>query len=123
MKRKHPRRAVFLLDAAVALAITATVMLVLTQAVFQLADHRQDRKLRQIAVDTLMNVNEMIDFETDFEASLEPLQEMAARTLPEGKLVVETLPREENRVEVQITVSYSEGANRPRREYRIQRVF
>ncbi len=89
--RQFPRRGILLLDVAVGLVLTATVMTVLVQAIFQLSDHRHERKTRQIAIDTLMNVNEMMDFDTliilkqespEYREFLNPFQKMAARALP-----------------------------------------
>ncbi len=119
------RRGVFLLDVAVGFVITGAVLVVLLQAVFQLSDHRLDRRTRQIAVDTLLNVNEMLDFSAPpAEMELEPLREMVARTLADGELTVTELPNEQNDIALlRIAVSYNEGANRPKRIVHLIRAF
>ncbi|MDR1964470.1 MAG: hypothetical protein LBQ50_11875 [Planctomycetaceae bacterium] len=120
------RHGVYLLDVCVGLVLVSTAMVVFSQSVFQLVDHRTDQKLRQIATDTLLNVNEMIDLETltvNGKEQLKPLEEMVARSLPDGKLSVEKLeePALNNLTLFQITISYENGKNRPRRELPIVR--
>ena len=138
-QRTPDRNGVYLLDVAVGLAIVAVALFIFSQAAFQFSGHRSDRTMRQIAVDTLMNVNEMLDFETPtleistldapdsdpFRTQVETLGEMVARTLPDGKLSVEILPERPGKdvVLVRIAVSYDEGENRPRRTFHFLRAL
>ena len=142
MKQKYcitPKQSgLFLLDVCVGLAITVVVLYVFSLAAFQLSEHRSDRKTRQIAVDTLMNINEMLDFDVlktagvdseAFQKQLEPLRETVDRTLPGGKLDVTSLSSvlskdgENDIMLYRIAVSYDNGVNRPRREFHLLRAF
>ncbi|MDR3196477.1 MAG: hypothetical protein LBU34_01295 [Planctomycetaceae bacterium] len=121
--RKHSlkRCGIYLPDVCVGLVLILTAMVIFSQSLFQLIDHRTDQKLQQIAVDTLLNIQEMIDLETltgGEREKLQPLENMVARSLPDGQLTVEKLekPAANNITFYRITVSYDNGKNRPRRE-------
>jgi divalent metal cation (Fe/Co/Zn/Cd) transporter len=122
------RRGVYLLDACVGLVLISTAIFILSQSLFQLIDHRTDQKLQQIAADTLLNVQEMIDLKTlsdNDREKLKPLEAMVARSLPDGQLLVEKLqePVVNNITFFRVTVSYENGKNRPRRELSIVRAI
>ncbi|MDR2116426.1 MAG: hypothetical protein LBP87_08590 [Planctomycetaceae bacterium] len=116
----------YLPDVCVGLVLISTAMVILSQSLFQLIDSRTDQKWQQIAVDTLLNIQEMIDSETltaDNREKLQPLENLVARSLPDGQLTVEKLekPTVNNITFYRITVSYDNGKNRPRRELPIIR--
>jgi hypothetical protein len=122
-KQLLKRHGIYLLDACVGLVLISTAMLILSQSLFQLIDHRTDQKLQQIAVDTLLNIQEMIDPTTlslsdGNREKLKPLEAMVARSLPDGQLLVEKLqePAVNNITFFRITISYENGKKRPRRE-------
>ncbi|MDR2755628.1 MAG: hypothetical protein LBC20_07965 [Planctomycetaceae bacterium] len=123
-KHSEKRCGIYLLEVCVGLVLVLAALTIFTQSLFQLIDHRSDQKLQQIAVDTLLNVQEMIDLETlsgnsnDNDEKLKPLKNMVAQSLPDGKLTVEKLdePAIKNVTFFRITISYDNGQNRPRRE-------
>jgi hypothetical protein len=122
------RHGIYLLDACVGLVLISTAMFILLQSLFQLIDHRTDQKLQQIAVDTLLNVQDMIDLKTlsdNDREKLEPLETMIARSLPDGQLSVEKLqkPAVNNITFFRIIISYENGKNRPRCELSIVRAI
>ncbi|MDR1140065.1 MAG: hypothetical protein LBL62_00125 [Planctomycetaceae bacterium] len=131
--QKHllKRCGVYLLESCVGLVLVSTAMIIFSQSLFQLIDHRTDQKLQQIAVDTLLNIQEMVDLETltsNNREKLQPLESMVARSLPDGKLTVEKLeePSADNITNItffRITVSYENGKNRPRRELSLVRAI
>ena len=131
MKRITPtRRGVYLLDIGVGLVLISAAMLLFTSTFFQLAGHRSDRKIRQVALDTLENVNVLLDLDTlpitepvALRERIEPLEKMTARALPDGKLTLTVLPKAENVVLIRIVVSYDDGRDRPRREFSILRAL
>jgi hypothetical protein len=127
---KYPpkRYGIYLPDVCVGLVLVLTAMTVFSQSLFQLIDHRANQKWQQIAADTLLNIQEMIDPETIIDGNrekLQPLENLVARSLPDGQLTVEKLekPAVNNITFYRITISYDNGKNRPRRELPLLRAI
>ncbi|MDR0337010.1 MAG: hypothetical protein LBI18_07965 [Planctomycetaceae bacterium] len=127
-KQLRKRYGIYLPDICVGLVLISTAMVIFSQSLCQLIDHRTDQKLQQIAVDTLLNIQEMVDLETlshNNQETLQPLEKIVAQALPDGKLTVEKLeePTENNITFFRITVSYDKGKNYPRREFPLIRAI
>lgn len=119
------RRGLFLVDVAVGMVLVLVAAVLLTQAVFQLAEHRRLLRQRQVAVETLQNVAECLEGQDAVTEENEALAALVAASLPEGRLRLETLPSEDapGLALLRITLSYDEGKTRPRRELSLVRIF
>ncbi len=115
------QRGFFLLDVAVGFVLVLTAMLILTQIAFQLADHRTLMRQRQIGIETLQNVAELLDGSA---VAPETLEKLVADSLPDGQLQLKAVPAENfpEFSQLRITVSYNEGRNRPRRKLSLVRI-
>lgn len=130
MSNRNFRHGIYLLDVCVGAVLVSVAMLILLQVAFQLSEHRNDMKIRQKALDTLANVDEMLDLRNnDWAEQNKTLEEMVARSLPDGRLQIENVAENTEAKTalkeiplVRITVSYDDGANKPRREYSLLRV-
>jgi prepilin-type N-terminal cleavage/methylation domain-containing protein len=122
------KNAFTLVEVSAAIVLLAVCMVSFAQLVALTTSERTAERARQTAFDQLQNVREYLaatepakliagDFDkTPFEALIE-------RSLPEGKIVFETVTIENDNVVWIVTVSWSDGEKRPRREAAMFRVF
>jgi len=111
------QKAFTLIEVFASLFLISVAMICFMQLVFALQEVRQSDRHRAIASDQLQNVLELADALPDSLAPTEAMHAMVENALPGGTVELKKveLPDTENAVLLQGTITWNDGANRPRK--------
>ena len=110
-----------LVEVSATIALLAVCALVFTQLVALTVSERTVERTRRTAVDQMLNVMELlavVDPERLAAGNFDktPYETLIERSVPDGKIVFDTKTIESGNVVFTITVSWSDGEKRPRKE-------
>ena len=110
-----------LIEISAAIAVLATCFIAFAYLVALTASERTYERTRQTAVDQIQNVLERLAIVPPEKLAAGEFDKTAAeslieRSLPDGKIVFDTKKIEPDGVVFTVTVSWSDGEKRPRRE-------
>ena len=115
------KKAFTLIEVSAAIALLAVCALSFTQLVALTTSERFAERTRRTATDQLQNVLERLAATEpqklaagDFDKT--PFESLIERSLPDGKIVFDTKKIESDSVIFTVTVSWSNGNKRPRKE-------
>lgn len=125
MKRE---KAFTLIEVSAAVALLAVCAMIFAQMVSLTASNRGDERIRQTATDQLQNVLERLAATepaklTAGDFDKEPFESLIERSLPDGKIVFDTKTLESGNVIFTVTVSWSDGEARPRKDVSMFRLL
>jgi len=117
-----------LIEVSAAIALLAACAVAFVYLVILTASERTAERTRQMAVDQVQNILERLATVPpeqlaagDFDKSA--AESLIARSLPDGKIVFDAKQIEPDGIVFIITVSWSDGENRPRREVAMFRLL
>jgi len=126
--KKSAKSAFTLIEVSAALLLVTVCAVAFAQLVALAASERTIERTRRMAVDQLQNVMEYLAatepakiIAGDFDRT--PFDSLIERSLPDGKIVFETKTIENDNVIGTITVSWSDGEKRPRKEVSMFRLY
>jgi len=117
-----------IVELCAAIALLAVSALLFAQLVALTASQRVAERTRQTAVDQMQNVLERLAVVPTEKLAAGDFDKMTAeslieRSLPEGKIAFDTKTIEPDAVLFTVTVSWSDGETRPRREVAMFRLL
>jgi hypothetical protein len=117
-----------LVEVSAAIVLLTVCMVTFAQLVVLTTSERASERTRRTAVDQLQNIMECLAATEpaklvagDFDKA--PFELLIARSLPEGKIVFNTMTVENDHVIWTITVSWSGGEKRPKNEVAMFRLL
>ena len=117
-----------LIEVSSAAALLAVCAVVLAQLIAVATSERVAERTRRTATDQLQNVFEYLAATEpaklaagDFDKT--PFESLIERSLPNGKIIFETKTLESNNVLFTVTVSWSDGERRPRKNVSMFRLL
>jgi prepilin-type N-terminal cleavage/methylation domain-containing protein len=117
-----------LVEVSAAIAVLAMCVVVFMQLIAMTTSERVAERTRRIAVDQVQNVLERLAALPAEKLAAGEFDKTAAeslieRSLPDGKIVFSTKEVESNRAVFTVTVSWSNGEERPRKEVSMFRLL
>ena len=117
-----------LVEISAAVAVLAACAVAFAYLVALTASERVSERTRQTAVDQMQNVLERLAFVPPEKLVTDDFDKAAAeslieRSLPGGKIVFDTKTIEPDNIVFTVTVSWSDGEKRPRREVAMFRLL
>ena len=117
-----------LIEISAAIALLAVCMTAFAQLVVLITSERVAERVRQTAVDQIQNVLERLAVlpteklaTDDFDKTA--AESLIARSLPDGKIIFDIKEIDPNSVVFAVTVSWSNGEKRPRKEVAMFRLL
>ena len=117
-----------LIEISAAIAVLAACAITFAYLIALTANDRTAERTRQTAVDQMQNVLERLATVPPHKLATGDFDKSAAeslieRSLPEGKIVFDTKMMESDNVVFTVTISWSNGEKRPRREVAMFRLL